>query len=42
VLGPGGVPLLNGRPFSSEDLVERQVQSLGADTLIEGYVHGPR
>ena len=42
VLGPGGVPLLNGRPFSSEDLVERHVQALGADTLIEGYVHGPR
>lgn len=41
VVGRGGVPLLNGRPFSSDDLVERHVEALGADTLIEGYVHGP-
>ena len=41
VVGPGGVPFLNGRPFSSDDLVERHVETLGADTLIEGYVHGP-
>ena len=41
VLGPGGVPLLNGLEFSSDDLVERHVEALGGDTLIEGYVHGP-
>ena len=41
VVGPGGVPFLNGRPFSSDDLVERHVETLGADTLVEGYVHGP-
>jgi diaminohydroxyphosphoribosylaminopyrimidine deaminase / 5-amino-6-(5-phosphoribosylamino)uracil reductase len=41
VLGAEGVLFLNGRPFSSDDLLERHVESLGADTLIEGYVHGP-
>jgi len=42
VVGSGGVPLLDGRPFSHEDLIERRVETLGVDTLIEGYVHGPR
>lgn len=41
VLGPDGVPLLDGRPFSSADLIDRRVEALGADTLVEGYVHGP-
>jgi diaminohydroxyphosphoribosylaminopyrimidine deaminase/5-amino-6-(5-phosphoribosylamino)uracil reductase len=41
VLGPEGVPLLDGRHFASGTLVERRVEPLGADVLIEGYVHGP-
>jgi diaminohydroxyphosphoribosylaminopyrimidine deaminase/5-amino-6-(5-phosphoribosylamino)uracil reductase len=41
VLGPEGVPLLDGRPFRSEALVDLRVEALGADVLIEGYVHGP-
>jgi hypothetical protein len=36
------VPFLDGREFRTADLVERKVESLGPDTLIEGYVHGPR
>lgn len=42
VLGPEGVPLLDGRPFTSAALIDRRVEPLGADVLIEGYVHGPR
>ncbi|OFV90643.1 MAG: riboflavin biosynthesis protein RibD [Acidobacteria bacterium RIFCSPLOWO2_12_FULL_65_11] len=41
-LGPGGVRLLGGRAFSSGSLVERRIESLAPDVLIEGYVHGPR
>jgi riboflavin biosynthesis pyrimidine reductase len=41
VLGGGGVPLLEGRDFSSTALVERRVDLLGPDVLIEGYVHRP-
>ncbi len=41
VLGPEGVPLLDGRPFASGALIERRVEPLGADVLLEGYVHGP-
>jgi diaminohydroxyphosphoribosylaminopyrimidine deaminase/5-amino-6-(5-phosphoribosylamino)uracil reductase len=41
VLGPHAVRLLNGRPFSTATLVERRVQPLGPDVLIEGYVHRP-
>jgi len=41
VLG-SGVPLLPGRTFSSSDLIDRHVEALGQDVLIEGYVHGPR
>jgi diaminohydroxyphosphoribosylaminopyrimidine deaminase/5-amino-6-(5-phosphoribosylamino)uracil reductase len=41
-IGPDGVPLLAGRPFSSTELIEREVQTLGPDVLVEGYVHGPR
>jgi diaminohydroxyphosphoribosylaminopyrimidine deaminase/5-amino-6-(5-phosphoribosylamino)uracil reductase len=40
-LGPDGVPLLGGRPFSSAGLQHRRVDLLGPDVLIEGYVHGP-
>jgi diaminohydroxyphosphoribosylaminopyrimidine deaminase/5-amino-6-(5-phosphoribosylamino)uracil reductase len=41
-IGSGGVPFLDGRAFRSADLVQRRVDQLGPDTLIEGYVHGPR
>ena len=42
VIGSGGVPFLDGRPFASSDLQDRRMESLGPDVLIEGYVHGPR
>jgi diaminohydroxyphosphoribosylaminopyrimidine deaminase / 5-amino-6-(5-phosphoribosylamino)uracil reductase len=42
VLGPGGVPFLDGSTFSSAALIERRVEPLGQDVVIEGYVHGPR
>lgn len=41
MLGPGGVPLLDGRPFSSFELIDRRVEPIGPDTLLEGYVHRP-
>jgi riboflavin biosynthesis pyrimidine reductase len=40
-LGPAGLPLLDGRPFSSAALFDRRVHQLGPDVLIEGYVHRP-
>jgi diaminohydroxyphosphoribosylaminopyrimidine deaminase / 5-amino-6-(5-phosphoribosylamino)uracil reductase len=40
-LGDGGVPLLEGCAFSPTSLVERKVEQLGPDVLIEGYVHRP-
>jgi diaminohydroxyphosphoribosylaminopyrimidine deaminase/5-amino-6-(5-phosphoribosylamino)uracil reductase len=42
VIGKGGVPFLGGRAFDASALVERREERLGPDTLIEGYVHGPR
>lgn len=39
MLGSGGVALLDGRGFSSAALVDRRVELLGPDLLIEGYVH---
>jgi diaminohydroxyphosphoribosylaminopyrimidine deaminase/5-amino-6-(5-phosphoribosylamino)uracil reductase len=42
VIGPGGVAFLGGRRFDSKMLVDRREERLGPDTLIEGYVHGPR
>jgi diaminohydroxyphosphoribosylaminopyrimidine deaminase/5-amino-6-(5-phosphoribosylamino)uracil reductase len=45
VLGANGLPLFGDRRFSAlinGTLVDRRVQPLGPDTLIEGYVHGPR
>jgi diaminohydroxyphosphoribosylaminopyrimidine deaminase/5-amino-6-(5-phosphoribosylamino)uracil reductase len=42
VLGPGAVRFLDGRPFSSAALIDRRVEPLGPDVLIEGYVHGAR
>lgn len=41
-LGSGGVPLLEGCAFSLAALVDRAVQPMGPDVVIEGYVHGPR
>jgi diaminohydroxyphosphoribosylaminopyrimidine deaminase/5-amino-6-(5-phosphoribosylamino)uracil reductase len=41
VIGPGGVPFLDARTFSTAALVHRRVEPLGPDVLIEGYVHGP-
>jgi diaminohydroxyphosphoribosylaminopyrimidine deaminase/5-amino-6-(5-phosphoribosylamino)uracil reductase len=40
-LGHGSVPFLGGRPFATGALVERRVEVLGADVLLEGYVHRP-
>lgn len=42
MLGPDGVPFLEGCAFSCAALVERVVQPVGPDVVIEGYVHGPR
>jgi diaminohydroxyphosphoribosylaminopyrimidine deaminase/5-amino-6-(5-phosphoribosylamino)uracil reductase len=42
VIGTGGVPFLPGRSVASLDLIDRHTEPLGPDTLIEGYVHGPR
>lgn len=41
VLGADGIPLLEGRDFSTAALAEAKVEQLGPDTLIEGYVHRP-
>ena len=40
-LGPEGVPLFGGRPWSISSLIDPKVELLGPDTLIEGYVHRP-
>jgi diaminohydroxyphosphoribosylaminopyrimidine deaminase / 5-amino-6-(5-phosphoribosylamino)uracil reductase len=37
-----GVPLFAGRQVSIAALASRRVRVIGSDTLIEGYVHGPR
>ena len=39
-LGAAGVPWLNGEEFSIDRLREVTTMPLGADLLIEGYVHG--
>lgn len=41
MLGPTGVPLLDGRSLSPATLFEPRVVPLGPDVLIEGYVHRP-
>jgi diaminohydroxyphosphoribosylaminopyrimidine deaminase/5-amino-6-(5-phosphoribosylamino)uracil reductase len=38
-IGADGLKLLEGRSFSSAELAERRVETLGPDVLIEGYVH---
>ncbi len=40
-LGDEGLPLLAGRSFSPASLIERRVEQIGPDVLIEGYVHRP-
>lgn len=40
-LGPQGVPLLAGRPFSLSSLEDVRIEPCGTDILIEGYVHRP-
>jgi diaminohydroxyphosphoribosylaminopyrimidine deaminase/5-amino-6-(5-phosphoribosylamino)uracil reductase len=40
-LGDGGIPLLGDSAFSPTSLIERKVEQLGPDVLIEGYVHRP-
>jgi diaminohydroxyphosphoribosylaminopyrimidine deaminase/5-amino-6-(5-phosphoribosylamino)uracil reductase len=40
-IGISGVPLLDGRSFSTASLVHARVDQLGPDVLIGGYVHRP-
>ena len=40
-LGTGGVPMMAGCDFTTASLVDRRVDLLGPDVLIEGYVHRP-
>jgi len=40
-LGEEGLPLLEGRSFTTVSLIDRRVEQLGPDVLIEGYVHRP-
>jgi len=40
-IGGEGVPFLPDRAFSPESLIERRIDQLGPDVLIEGYVHRP-
>jgi diaminohydroxyphosphoribosylaminopyrimidine deaminase / 5-amino-6-(5-phosphoribosylamino)uracil reductase len=41
-IGAAGVKFLNGRRFSTLDLEQPRIAPLGADVLIEGYVHRAR
>ena len=40
-IGDRGVPMMAGRDFTTASLLERRVELLGPDVLIEGYVHRP-
>jgi diaminohydroxyphosphoribosylaminopyrimidine deaminase/5-amino-6-(5-phosphoribosylamino)uracil reductase len=40
-LGPDAVLFMEGRPLSTATLMNRHVEALGDDVLIEGYVHRP-
>ena len=40
-LGADGVPMFAGRDVTTAALIERRVELLGPDVLIEGYVHRP-
>ena len=39
VIGSRGIPLFDGRGISTAELIDRRVEPLGPDTLVEGYVH---
>jgi diaminohydroxyphosphoribosylaminopyrimidine deaminase/5-amino-6-(5-phosphoribosylamino)uracil reductase len=41
LLGPQGVPFLDGRRFSTGFLHQQRVRAAGPDVIIEGYVHRP-
>jgi diaminohydroxyphosphoribosylaminopyrimidine deaminase / 5-amino-6-(5-phosphoribosylamino)uracil reductase len=41
MLGPRGLPFLEGATFRSTALLNRRVEPLGPEVVIEGYVHGP-
>jgi diaminohydroxyphosphoribosylaminopyrimidine deaminase/5-amino-6-(5-phosphoribosylamino)uracil reductase len=41
MLGPAGPGFLTDRGFATAALLERRVETLGPDVLIEGYVHRP-
>jgi len=41
VLGPGGLPFLPGRSLWTGALIDRRVEPLGPDVVVEGYVHRP-
>lgn len=41
VLGPAGLKFLGGDRLSMLDLVERRVEPMGPDVLMEGYVYRP-
>jgi len=40
-LGGEALPFMDGSPLATTSLVERRVEPLGDDVLIEGYVHRP-
>jgi diaminohydroxyphosphoribosylaminopyrimidine deaminase/5-amino-6-(5-phosphoribosylamino)uracil reductase len=40
VIGRAGVPVFNARPIPIGGLREPHVEALGADVVVEGYVHG--
>ena len=42
VLGPAGVSFRPVRPFCPSELIDRRVEPVGPDVVIEGYVHRPR
>jgi len=39
VIGSAGILLFNGRGVSTAELIDRRVEPIGPDILIEGYVH---
>jgi diaminohydroxyphosphoribosylaminopyrimidine deaminase/5-amino-6-(5-phosphoribosylamino)uracil reductase len=40
-IGASGLPFLEGENFDPADLLDRRIESLGPDVLMEGYVHRP-
>ena len=41
IFDPSRYPFLEGATFRSTALLDRRVEPLGPDVVIEGYVHGP-